>query len=163
MKTTFVLAILFLLSALMRAAEPAAVQAALDAIEHNEPEMISEEIRVCEIAAPPFHEQERAAELKRLFERLDLSDVHIDTAGNVIGTRAGERPRPNVVLAAHLDTVFPPGTAVKVTREGSILKGPGIGDDCRGLAVMLGLIERGPCEDSRNHYLCGRRGRRGAG
>jgi acetylornithine deacetylase/succinyl-diaminopimelate desuccinylase-like protein len=44
------------------------------------------------------------------------------------------------VLAAHLDTVFPEGTDVKVKREGNILKGPGIGDDCRGLAVMVAIV-----------------------
>src|SRR5271166_3065720 len=52
----------------------------------------------------------------------------------------GAAPRPNLVFAAHLDTVFPEGTNVKVTREGTLLKGPGIGDDCRGLAVLLGVI-----------------------
>ena len=46
---------------------------------------------------------------------------------------------PNVVLAAHLDTVFPEGTDVKVTRDGDVLKGPGIGDDCRGLTVILSV------------------------
>ena len=30
---------------------------------------------------------------------------------------------------------------MKVTREGTILKGPGIGDDCRGLVVVLGVIK----------------------
>jgi tripeptide aminopeptidase len=59
----------------------------------------------------------------------------------VIGTRPGQAPRPNVVLAAHLDTVFPEGTNVKVTREGNSMKGAGIGDDCRGLAVLLGVIK----------------------
>src|SRR6202011_1787930 len=47
---------------------------------------------------------------------------------------------PSLVFAAHLDTVFPEGTDVKVKREGTVLKGPGIGDDCRGLVVMLGVI-----------------------
>jgi acetylornithine deacetylase/succinyl-diaminopimelate desuccinylase-like protein len=116
------------------------VKAAFAAIEHNEPEMISEQIRVCEIAAPPFMEQQRGLELKRLFDGLKLHDVHIDKAGNVIGSRPGAAPHPNVVIAAHLDTVFPEGTAVKVTRNGNILRGPGIGDDCRGLAVLLGMI-----------------------
>jgi acetylornithine deacetylase/succinyl-diaminopimelate desuccinylase-like protein len=120
--------------------QDAQVKAAFAAIEKNEPEMISEQIRVCEIAAPPFHEEHRALELKRLFDELKLKDVHIDKAGNVIGTRPGGAPHPNVVIAAHLDTVFPEGTVVKVTREGSILKGPGIGDDCRGLAVLLGML-----------------------
>ena len=62
------------------------------------------------------------------------------SAGNVIGVRPGKSAHPNLVFAAHLDTVFPEGTDVKVTVDGDILKGPGIGDDCRGLALMLGVI-----------------------
>jgi acetylornithine deacetylase/succinyl-diaminopimelate desuccinylase-like protein len=58
----------------------------------------------------------------------------------VIGVRTGESAHPNLVLSAHLDTVFPEGTNVKVTRQGQMMKGPGIGDDGRGLAVMLAVI-----------------------
>lgn len=119
--------------------EPA-VKAALDAAKRNEPKFIDEEVRICEIPAPPFHETERGQELQRLFTGLGLKDVRMDKAGNVIGVRPGRAPHPNLVLAAHLDTVFPEGTNVKVTREGTLLKGPGIGDDCRGLVVMLGTI-----------------------
>jgi acetylornithine deacetylase/succinyl-diaminopimelate desuccinylase-like protein len=36
--------------------------------------------------------------------------------------------------------VFPEGTDVKVKREGSVLRGPGIGDDCRGLAVLVAIV-----------------------
>jgi acetylornithine deacetylase/succinyl-diaminopimelate desuccinylase-like protein len=118
-----------------------AVKAALDAAKRNEPKTVDEQIRVCEIPAPPFHEEQRGRELKRLFESLGLKDVRIDKAGNVIGVRPGRAAHPNLVFAAHLDTVFPEGTNVKVTREGKILKGPGIGDDCRGLAVMLATIQ----------------------
>src|SRR5690242_12430829 len=117
-----------------------AIRAAFDAIRRNEPAMIDLQARVCEIPAPPFHEEARGQEFKLLFERAGLKDVHIDRAGNVIGVRPGKAARPNLVFAAHLDTVFPEGTNVKVTREGDVLKGPGIGDDCRGLAVMLGVI-----------------------
>jgi acetylornithine deacetylase/succinyl-diaminopimelate desuccinylase-like protein len=120
--------------------EPA-VKAALAAARRNEPKTIDEQIRVCEIPAPPFKEEQRARELKRLFETLGLKDVRIDKAGNVIGVRPGRAAHPNLVFAAHLDTVFPEGTNVHVTREGNILKGPGIGDDCRGLAVMLSTIQ----------------------
>jgi acetylornithine deacetylase/succinyl-diaminopimelate desuccinylase-like protein len=45
------------------------------------------------------------------------------------------------VLSAHLDTVFPKGTSVKVRREGAVLRGPGIGDDCRGLADVLAVAK----------------------
>jgi acetylornithine deacetylase/succinyl-diaminopimelate desuccinylase-like protein len=116
------------------------VRAALEAVRRNEPATVERQIGVCEIPAPPFHEDVRGQELRRLFSGLGLRDVRIDKAGNVIGVRPGKAARPNLVFAAHLDTVFPEGTNVKVTREGSVLKGPGIGDDCRGLAVMLAVI-----------------------
>ena len=112
----------------------------MEAAKRNEPRTIDLQARLCEIPAPPFQEAVRGQELKRLFQELGLRDVRIDAAGNVIGVRPGKAARPNLVFAAHLDTVFPEGTNVKVTREGEILKGPGIGDDCRGLAVMLAVI-----------------------
>ncbi len=118
-----------------------AVQAALEAAKRNEPHFIEEQIRICEIPAPPFHEDARAKELQKLFQQLGLQDVRTDKAGNVIGVRRGASAHPNLLFQAHLDTVFPENTNVKVTREGDILKGPGIGDDCRGLAMMLGVIK----------------------
>ena len=118
-----------------------AVKAALEAAKRNEPRFIEEEVRICEIPAPPFHETERGRELQGLFNGLGLKDVRMDKAGNVIGVRPGRSAHPNLVFSAHLDTVFPEGTDVKVTREGTLLKGPGIGDDCRGLVVMLATIQ----------------------
>ena len=119
--------------------EPA-IKAAFAAVKRNEPKMLDEQARFCEIPAPPFHEEMRGKEFKRLFEEMGLEDVRIDKAGNVIGVRRGAEAHPNLVLAAHLDTVFPPETNVKVTREGTIMKGPGISDDCRGLATLLGVV-----------------------
>jgi tripeptide aminopeptidase len=116
------------------------VKAAMQAIQANEPHFIDEQVRLCEIASPPFHEDKRAAELARLFREAGLQNVRIDHAGNVLGDRPGAAPHPRLVLAAHLDTVFPPETDVHVTRQGNLLKGPGIGDDCRGLAAMLAVI-----------------------
>lgn len=125
-------------SALLR--EPS-VRAALDFAKKIEPRTVDEEIRICEIPAPPFHEKARGEELKRLFTNFGLENVRMDKTGNVIGTRRGRSEHPHLVLSAHLDTVFPEGTNVKVSREGSVLKGPGIGDDCRGLAVLLAVVQ----------------------
>jgi tripeptide aminopeptidase len=118
----------------------ASMRAAFDAVKRNEPAMIEQQVKICEIPAPPYHEDTRGKELERLFQQAGLKDVRVDKAGNVVGVRPGKAAHPNLVFAAHLDTVFPDGTNVKVTREGTVLKGPGIGDDCRGLAVMLGVI-----------------------
>src|SRR5277367_4415909 len=124
-----------------RLAQDPTVKAALEAIQRNEPHFIDEQVRICEIPAPPFHEEARAKELERLFKGLGLQNVHIDKAGNVIGVRPGASAHPNLVFQGHLDTVFPEGTDVKVKRDGTLLKGPGIGDDCRGLVVVLGVIQ----------------------
>jgi acetylornithine deacetylase/succinyl-diaminopimelate desuccinylase-like protein len=45
-----------------------------------------------------------------------------------------------LAVAAHLDTVFPEGTDVTVKRAGTTLRAPGIGDDTRGLAFLLGVV-----------------------
>jgi acetylornithine deacetylase/succinyl-diaminopimelate desuccinylase-like protein len=65
--------------------------------------------------------------------------VRIDAAGNVVGERRGAAPRPHLLIAAHLDTVFPAETNVKVSRAGAELRGPGISDNCRGLAVIVAI------------------------
>jgi tripeptide aminopeptidase len=118
----------------------AAVKAALASVQANEPQVLADQIRLCEVPAPPFMEQKRGALYREMFTALGLKNVRVDAVGNVIGERPGRAPRPNLVFAAHLDTVFPEGTDVKVTRDGATLKGPGIADDCRGLAVVLGVI-----------------------
>ncbi len=115
------------------------VKQALEHLKTSEAETINEQIKVCEIPAPTFHEEQRAAWFKQRFTGLGLKNVRIDKIGNVLGERPGKRAGPVLVLAAHLDTVFPEGTDVRVKREGNILKGPGIGDDCRGLAVILAV------------------------
>ena len=121
-------------------AEPA-VRQALDAVRRNEPEMLREQVRLCEIPAPSFHEQARAVVMKRHFEDLGLVNVRVDAVGNVLGERPGRSPRPRVVVASHMDTVFPEGTDLKVKQEGLTYKGPGIGDNCRGLVALLGVIK----------------------
>ena len=68
-----------------------------------------------------------------------LRNTRFDRAGNVLGERVGVSARPHVVVTAHLDTVFPEETVVRVRREGATLRGPGIGDNCRGLAVLVAV------------------------
>src|SRR5262245_33129851 len=118
-----------------------ALRAALDTVKQSEAELLEEQIRLCEIPAPPFKEGQRAEAYKRRFEELGLRNVRIDKVGNVLGERAGRSARPHLVFSAHLDTVFPEGTMVKTSRDGLLIRGPGIGDDCRGLAVVIGVID----------------------
>jgi tripeptide aminopeptidase len=103
--------------------------------------IVRAQVAVSEIAAPTGEEQRRAAWVARRFGALGLSDIRSDAAGNVIGRRRGIRPGPSVAVCAHLDTVFPRGTTVRVRHDGGLLLGPGIGDNGRGLAAMLALAE----------------------
>jgi acetylornithine deacetylase/succinyl-diaminopimelate desuccinylase-like protein len=115
------------------------VRHALELARAHEAQTIERQVALCEVPAPPFEEKQRAEAYRRMFIELGLRNVRVDAEGNVLGERPGRRPRPHVVLSAHLDTVFPPGTAVRVSREGAVLKGPGIADDCRGLAVVAAV------------------------
>jgi acetylornithine deacetylase/succinyl-diaminopimelate desuccinylase-like protein len=131
-------------SALYAQGEPAgnpAIRAALDRLRADNAWTIEQQVSICEIPAPPFKEERRAAEMKKRFEALGLRNVRIDSIGNVIAERPGTGGGPVVIFAAHLDTVFPEETDVRVKREGTLMRGPGIGDDCRGLAVLLSVAK----------------------
>ncbi len=106
-----------------------AVKAAVEMIRAAEPQTIENQVRLCEVEAPPFKEAKRAEIYARLFREAGLQNVRIDKEGNVLGDRPGLQPRPRLVFTAHHDTVFPEGTDVRVKREGTMLRGPGIGDD----------------------------------
>ena len=115
------------------------VRQAMAALKATNDWTLEQQASICEIPAPPFKEAARAAEYKQRLEALGLVNVRLDREGNVIAERPGSGQGPTVVVSAHLDTVFPEGTDVTVKREGTMLTAPGIGDDCRGLAVLLAV------------------------
>lgn len=142
------------------------IRATLDAVLEDEAAVLADQVALCEIPAPPFDEQARAEAYRDRFETLGLENVRIDAVGNVLGGRPGREPRPHLVFSAHLDTVFPEGTDVSVTREGRLLRGPGIGDDCRGLAVVLAVaraLDRGDIETTGRITFVGTVGEEGLG
>lgn len=104
---------------------------------------VSDIIALTEIPSPPFGEAARAQSYLAMLKAHHLLAVEMDAVGNVMGVRPGTRNHgrgPYIVIAAHLDTVFPEGTDVRVRREGNRLFAPGIGDDTRSLAVLLAYI-----------------------
>ena len=98
-------------------------------------------IELTEIEAPPFKEEKRAKEFAKRLELSGIDEVWIDSIGNVLGFLKGSSGNKNVVINAHIDTVFPEGTDVKVRVKNDTLYAPGIGDDTRGLAMLLTLAE----------------------
>lgn len=115
------------------------VQRAFSFLVESDEATLSTQIELSEIPAPPFQETVRGLRLAELFRAAGLLDVRSDEVGNVLGAARGDRDTPPLVVSAHLDTVFPEGTDVSVTREGDLLKGPGISDDARGLACLLAV------------------------
>jgi len=114
------------------------VRAALDWFAPNISWINDQQARLTEIPAPPFQEAPRAAAFKELLAEAGLS-VQIDKAGNVIGELGDVNEKEIVIVSAHLDTVFPAGTEVKVHREGSRMTAPGISDNGTGVAALLAL------------------------
>jgi acetylornithine deacetylase/succinyl-diaminopimelate desuccinylase-like protein len=98
-------------------------------------------IDLTEIEAPPFKEEKRAKEFAKRLQLAGLENVWIDSIGNVIGFLKGSIGNKNIAINAHIDTVFPEGTDVRVQVKNDTLYAPGIGDDTRGLAMLLTIAE----------------------
>ncbi len=102
---------------------------------------VAEGVKLTEIPAPPFKEEVRAKAYEAMLKEAGLTDVRIDAEGNAIGIRKGTKPDGKyLVVSAHLDTVFPAETDVKVKRQGTRLISPGIGDDTFSLAAILSFV-----------------------
>jgi tripeptide aminopeptidase len=114
------------------------VRAALDWFTPNLSWLNDQQARLTEIPAPPFQEGPRAGAVKELLAEAGLA-VNTDKTGNVIAELRGANEKEIVIVAAHLDTVFPAGTDVKVRREGSRMTAPGISDNGTGIAALLAL------------------------
>ena len=108
-------------------------------IDDNYDAQVEEWIHITEIPGKSQHEQERGAYVKAQMEAEGL-EVSVDSIGNVTGIRRGTGGGPTIVFAAHMDTVHPLGTDVTVTRDGDILRAPGIFDNSASVANMLATI-----------------------
>ena len=125
------------ISALVEAPD---IKASLDHVRVMESQLHDDLIELTEIPAPPFGEEKRGLRFAEMLREAGLSDVTIDEVGNVIGRRPGRSGSRVVAYVAHLDTVFPLETDVTVRVEGDTYYAPGVGDNTRGLVVVLGVL-----------------------
>ena len=92
------------------------------------------------------------------FPGAGLADVRRLAKGSVIGFTGAERARDTLLLAAHIDNVFPPGTDLTTRIDGSTLFGPGTGDNAANVAAIITLAEilkRERVHLERNVAFCG--------
>ncbi|HLM69131.1 MAG TPA: M20/M25/M40 family metallo-hydrolase [Longimicrobium sp.] len=109
-------------------------------VHQSDEQTLAEQLELVRIPAPPFAEDARGEHVLGRFAALGLCDAHRDEVGNVLGAWRPEGAEgPPVVVAAHLDTVFPAGTSVEPRTQGKRIHAPGITDNCRGLAGMLAV------------------------
>ena len=115
------------------------VRAALRALDGMRARSNADLVAITEVPAPPFAEGPRAALVADRLSETGFGTVTTDEAGNVVARRAGRTGERTIAVLAHLDTVFPEGTDVRVRREGDTFIAPGIGDNSRGVVVLLEL------------------------
>lgn len=99
-------------------------------------DLVRDTLALCAIPAPTFAEGERAAAVAELLRDARLEPA-LDDTGNVLARVGADGPA--IVVAAHLDTVFPAGTELRPRRERGRLHGPGIGDNCVAIATLVEL------------------------
>src|SRR5579859_499853 len=82
------------------------------------------------------------------------------------GFVGAEVDAPLVGISAHLDTVFPNGTALETREEGNRLYGPGISDNAAGVVAILAIataIKRAQLHPGANVVFIGNVGEEGEG
>lgn len=97
-------------------------------------------VELVQIPAPPFGEAERGARFAEMLAEAGADSVWTDAEGNVIGLRRGRTGARTIGFGGHLDTVFPEGTDVTARIVGDTVFAPGVGDDTRGLVVVLAVL-----------------------
>lgn len=95
--------------------------------------------RLTEVPAPTNDEGARAIALRKEMEALGYEDVQIDDLHDVTARIKGEDSSKCLLLAAHIDTVFPRGTNLTVRRDGDTLHAPAIGDNTVAVAGTIML------------------------
>jgi acetylornithine deacetylase/succinyl-diaminopimelate desuccinylase-like protein len=155
-----------ILASVSNLSRQAPVRQALDFIQKNEAQTSANTKAINAIPAPTSQEEKRARDYAERFKALGLEQVHIDEAGNVLGTYKGSGTGPTVMLAAHLDTVYPMATDLTVTEKDGRLYAPGIADNARSLAAILTIaeaIKAAKIQTDGDIVFCGNVGEEGLG
>jgi len=116
-----------------------AVREARAWLERFDGETLAWQCAIAAIPAPTGNERQRADVVAGKLADVGIGAIRRDAAGNLIGRWGGDGASAGVVIAAHLDTVFPEETDLTVRQHGARHVGPGISDNARGLAGMLAI------------------------
>ena len=118
-----------------------AVRAAADAVT---PDVLELTALISAVPSPTGEETAKSLLVERLFATAGLATER-DAIGDVVGVIPGRQPSraetSRLVVAAHIDTVFPIGTPLEVKRSADRLTGPGVGDNSVAVAAAIKLAD----------------------
>jgi len=149
-----------------RIAEMRSVHTAFSYLHNQEMEFRRWQCELTEIPSPPFGEAARSEWLHKRFTALGLENVQRDDLGNVLGFLHSGPGSPLIGISAHLDTVFPQGTALQTREEANKLYGPGISDNAAGVTALLAVahaLKRTQLKPATNILFIGNVGEEGEG
>ena len=98
--------------------------------------VLSTMVMVNEIPAPTFKERNRAVFLVDRFSELEMLNASVDEKDNVLGIVPGRVGDRDILVVAHLDTLFNETVDHTVTLEPNMAIGPGVSDNSLGVAVL---------------------------
>jgi tripeptide aminopeptidase len=97
---------------------------------------------IATVPGPTNDEAERAKFVAETFGSLGLEQVATDHLSDVVGRIPGQSSETALLLAGHIDTVFPRDTPLPLSRTGDILAAPGIGDNSLSVAAVA-MVRKG--------------------
>ena len=96
-------------------------------------------VMLSEIPAPTFHEQRRMEFFLQRLNEYRLQNCSYDETGNAAGIVPGEVGDRNLLIVAHLDTVFSEEVDHTVSIQPNSVVGAGVGDNSLGAAAVATL------------------------
>jgi acetylornithine deacetylase/succinyl-diaminopimelate desuccinylase-like protein len=112
----------------------------LPSIEHQVRAMrdtlLSNLVMIGEMPAPTFREENRMRYLLRRFNEHQMLNCSTDEVGNGLGIIPGTTGNRNILIVAHMDTVFDESVDHTISIQPQRVTGPGVGDNSLGVAVL---------------------------
>jgi tripeptide aminopeptidase len=96
-------------------------------------------VMVGEIPAPTFEEKTRVQFVRDRFSECGLHTCSTDEKGNVFGVIPGQAGKKNILVVAHVDTLFSNQIDHTISVDSDRVIGPGVGDNSLGVASITSL------------------------
>jgi acetylornithine deacetylase/succinyl-diaminopimelate desuccinylase-like protein len=125
-------------------ASPERIEAVRAAAQAVTPDVLELTALISAVPSPTGEETAKSLLVERLFANAGLATER-DAIGDVVGVIPGQLGSQSgtsrLVVAAHIDTVFPIGTPLEVQRSSDRLSGPGVGDNSVAVAAAIKLAD----------------------